>query len=207
MEILVNNRSALLIFALLLFSRLFSQSDDAVRDALKRSYDAEHQLKYNKATEELLGVYSPNSYELNLRLGWLSYKNNKNLESVNYYKRAIQKMPMSIEAKLGIVYPLAALERWDEVVKQYQVILKIDQYHATANYRLALIYYNRLDYISAWKYINRYVNLYPFDYDGNSLAGWIKYNVGKKEEACVFFKKALMVNPYDVSFNKVLGIK
>jgi tetratricopeptide (TPR) repeat protein len=207
MEILVNNRSALLIFALLLFSRLFSQSDDAVRDALKRSYDAEYQLKYNKATEELLGVYSPNSYELNLRLGWLSYKNNKNLESVNYYKRAIQKMPMSIEAKLGIVYPLAALERWDEVVKQYQVILKIDQYHATANYRLALIYYNRLDYISAWKYINRYVNLYPFDFDGNSLAGWIKYSVGKKEEAYVFFKKALMVNPYDTSFNKVLGIK
>lgn len=207
MEILINKRSALLFFALLLSSRLFSQSDDAVRDALKRSYDAEYQLKYNKATEELLGVYSPNSYELNLRLGWLSYKNNKNLESVNYYKRAIQKMPMSIEAKLGIVYPLAALERWDEVVKQYQVILKIDQYHATANYRLALIYYNRLDYISAWKYIHRYVNLYPFDFDGNSLACWINYSVGKKEEAYVFFKKALMVNPYDTSFNKVLGIK
>ncbi|MBP6458800.1 MAG: hypothetical protein KA264_01770 [Crocinitomicaceae bacterium] len=207
MEILINNRITLLFSVILISFSLFSQSDDAIRDALKRSYDAEYQLKYNKAAEELLGVYIPTSYELNLRLGWLSYKSNKNLESVTYYKRAIQKMPMSIEAKLGIVYPLAALEKWDDVVKQYQTILKIDQYHATANYRLALIYYNRLDYISAWKYIHRYINLYPFDYDGNSLAGWIKYNVGKKEEACVFFKKALMVNPYDVSFNKVLGIK
>lgn len=207
MEILINKRIALLILTLLFSCHFFSQSDDAIRDALKRSYDAEYQLKYNKATEELLGVYTPTSYELNLRLGWLSYKNNKNLESVVYYKRAIQKMPMSIEAKLGIVYPFAALEKWDEVVKQYQAILKIDQFHATANYRLALIYYNRLDYASAWKYIHRYINLYPFDYDGNSLAGWIKYNVGKKEEAYVFFKKALMVNPYDTSFNRVLGIK
>jgi tetratricopeptide (TPR) repeat protein len=207
MEILINNRITLLFSVILISFSLFSQSDDAIRDALKRSYDAEYQLKYNKAAEELLGVYIPTSYELNLRLGWLSYKSNKNLESVTYYKRAIQKMPMSIEAKLGIVYPLAALEKWDDVVKQYQTILKIDQYHATANYRLALIYYNRLDYISAWKYIHRYINLYPFDYDGNSLAGWIKYNVGKKEEASVFFKKALMVNPYDVSFNRVLGIK
>lgn len=207
MEILTNNRIAVITFVLLISSSLFSQSDDAIRDALKRSYDAEYQLKYSKASDELLGVYSPTSYELNLRLGWLSYKNNKNVESVTYYKRAIQKMPISIEAKLGVVYPLAALEKWDEVVKQYQAILKIDQYHATANYRLALIYYNRLDYASAWKYIHRYINLYPFDYDGNSLAGWIKYNVGKKEEAYVFFKKALMVNPYDTSFNRVLGIK
>jgi hypothetical protein len=151
MEILINNRITLLFSVILISFSLFSQSDDAIRDALKRSYDAEYQLKYNKAAEELLGVYIPTSYELNLRLGWLSYKSNKNLESVTYYKRAIQKMPMSIEAKLGILYPLAALEKWDDVVKQYQTILKIDQYHATANYRLALIYYNRLDYISAWK--------------------------------------------------------
>jgi tetratricopeptide (TPR) repeat protein len=186
---------------------IWAQSDNAVRDALKKSYDAEYQLKFNKAAEELLGVYEATSYELNLRLGWLSYKNNKYIESITYYKRAIQRMPMSIEAKLGVVYPLAALEKWDEVVNQYQSILKIDQYHATANYRLALIYYNRTDYGTAWKYIHRYVNLYPFDFDGNSLAGWIKYNVGKKEEAYVYFKKALMVNPYDTSFNRVLGIK
>ena len=199
---------ALIVFLFMIGSfQSWSQSDNAVRDALKKSYDAEYQLKYSKAAEELFGVYEVNSYELNLRLGWLSYKSNKYIESINYYKRAIQRMPMSIEAKLGVVYPLAALEKWDEVVNQYQSILKIDQYHATANYRLALIYYNRTDYGAAWKYIHRYVNLYPFDYDGNSLAGWIKYSVGKKEEAYVFFKKALMVNPYDTSFNRVLGIK
>jgi tetratricopeptide (TPR) repeat protein len=206
MEILSKRIFFVLSFIVFSFNAL-SQSDNAIRDALKRSYDAEYQLKYARAIEELMGVYESSSYEFNLRLGWLYYKNNKFVESIAYYKKAIIKMPLSIEAKLGIVYPLAALEKWDEVVNQYKSILKIDVYHATANYRLALIYYNRLDYGNSWKYLKNYINLYPFDYDGNSLAGWIKYSVGKKEEAYVFFKKALMVNPYDISFNKILGIK
>lgn len=185
----------------------FSQSDAAVREAFKKSYDSEYQLKYQKAIEDLQGIYEPTSYELNLRLGWLNYKLGKYTESLNYYKKAIVKMPLSIEAKLGIVYPLGALEKWDQVVDNYLAIVKIDNYNATANYRLALIYYNRGDYGNSWKYLQKYVNLYPFDFDGNSLAGWVKYSVGKKEEAYVFFKKALMINPYDTSFNKVLGIK
>ena len=206
MEILSSRIVVVFTFLTLSFG-IFSQSDVAVREALKKSYDSEYQLKYQKAIEDLQGVYEPTSYELNLRIGWLNYKLGKYAESVNYYKKAIAKMPLSIEAKLGIVYPLGALEKWDLVVDNYLAIVKIDTYNATANYRLALIYYNRGDYGNSWKYLQKYINLYPFDYDGNSLAGWVKYSVGKKEEAYVFFKKALMINPYDTSFNKVLGIK
>ena len=206
MEI-INTRIVVVFACMTLSFCLLSQSDVAVREALKKSYDSEYQLKYQKAIEDLQGVYEPTSYELNLRIAWLSYKVGKYTESVNYYKKAIAKMPLSIEAKLGVVYPLGALEKWDQVVDNYLAIVKIDGFNATANYRLALIYYNRGDYGNSWKYLQKYVNLYPFDYDGNSLAGWIKYSVGKKEEAFVFFKKALMVNPYDTSFNKVLGIK
>jgi tetratricopeptide (TPR) repeat protein len=206
MEIISSRIVVVFTFLTLSFG-IFSQSDIAVREALKKSYDSEYQLKYQKAIEDLQGVYEPTSYELNLRIGWLNYKLGKYAESVNYYKKAIAKMPLSIEAKLGIVYPLGALEKWELVVDNYLAIVKIDTYNATANYRLALIYYNRGDYGNSWKYLQKYINLYPFDYDGNSLAGWVKYSVGKKEEAYVFFKKALMINPYDTSFNKVLGIK
>ena len=206
MEILGKKTIGLFVCMTLTFV-ICAQSDNAIREALKKSYDAEYQLKYQKAMDDLMGVYEPTSYELNLRLGWLNYKAGKYTESISYYKKAVAKMPLSIEAKLGLVYPLGALEKWDQVVDNYLAIIKIDGYNATANYRLALIYYNRGDYGNSWKYLQKYVNLYPFDYDGNSLAGWVKYSVGKKEEAYVFFKKALMVNPYDTSFNKVLGIK
>jgi tetratricopeptide (TPR) repeat protein len=206
MEILNKKIVVLLVFCNFFFG-LIAQSDNAVREAIKKSYDSEYQLKYQKAIEDLMGVYEPTSYELNLRIGWLNYKAGKYTESINYYKKAITKMPLSIEAKLGIVYPLGALEKWEQVVDNYLAIVKIDAFNATANYRLALIYYNRGDYGNSWKYLQKYINFYPFDYDGNSLAGWLKYSVGKKEEAYVFFKKALMVNPYDTSFNKVLGIR
>ena len=206
MEILNKKIVVLLVFCNFFFG-LIAQSDNAVREAIKKSYDSEYQLKYQKAIEDLMGVYEPTSYELNLRIGWLNYKAGKYTESINYYKKAITKMPLSIEAKLGIVYPLGALEKWEQVVDNYLAIVKIDVFNATANYRLALIYYNRGDYGNSWKYLQKYINFYPFDYDGNSLAGWVKYSVGKKEEAYVFFKKALMVNPYDTSFNKVLGIR
>ena len=206
MEILNKKTVVLLVFCNFFFG-LIAQSDNAVREAIKKSYDSEYQLKYQKAIEDLMGVYEPTSYELNLRIGWLNYKAGKYTESINYYKKAITKMPLSIEAKLGIVYPLGALEKWEQVVDNYLAIVKIDAFNAIANYRLALIYYNRGDYGNSWKYLQKYINLYPFDYDGNSLAGWVKYSVGKKEEAYVFFKKALMVNPYDTSFNKVLGIR
>ena len=206
MEILNKKIVVFLVFCNFFFG-LIAQSDNAVREAIKKSYDSEYQLKYQKAIEDLMGVYEPTSYELNLRIGWLNYKAGKYTESINYYKKAITKMPLSIEAKLGIVYPLGALEKWEQVVDNYLAIVKIDAFNATANYRLALIYYNRGDYGNSWKFLQKYINLYPFDYDGNSLAGWVKYSVGKKEEAYVFFKKALMVNPYDTSFNKVLGIR
>ena len=206
MEILNKKIVVLLVFCNFFFG-LIAQSDNAVREAIKKSYDSEYQLKYQKAIEDLMGVYETTSYELNLRIGWLNYKAGKYTESINYYKKAIAKMPLSIEAKLGIVYPLGALEKWEQVVDYYLAIVKIDAFNTTANYRLALIYYNRGDYGNSWKYLQKYINLYPFDYDGNSLAGWVKYSVGKKEEAYVFFKKALMVNPYDTSFNKVLGIR
>ena len=95
MEVLINRISFSFLFVILSLN-VFSQSDNAIRDALKKSYDAEYQLKYARAIEELTGVYEPSSYELNLRLGWLSYRNNKYVESIAYYKKAIAKMPLSI---------------------------------------------------------------------------------------------------------------
>lgn len=186
------------------FSNLNSQNDSTIRLAFKSSYYAEAQYKYSKAIEDINKVYSASSYEMNLRLGWLNYENKKLTESVSYYQKAIDLMPMSIEAKLGMVYPLAALEKWDAVIDQYKAILKIDEYHSTVNYRLALIYYNRADYTNAWKYIEKYINIYPFDYDGTSLAGWIKYKEGKKDAAKALFEKALLMHPDDATLKTMI---
>ena len=69
MEIL-KKRLVVVLACMTLSFCILSQSDVAVREALKKSYDSEYQLKYQKAIEDLQGVYEPTCYELNLRIAW-----------------------------------------------------------------------------------------------------------------------------------------
>ena len=54
------------------------------------------------AIDDLKAVYDEDSYEINLRLGWLSYSAGLFTESSSYYNRAIDLRPFaSCNGKLG----------------------------------------------------------------------------------------------------------
>jgi tetratricopeptide (TPR) repeat protein len=184
-----------------------SQADLDLRNAFKKSYESEALVKYAKAIEDLTPFAGSNSYEINLRLGYLNYMNVKYLQATAHYKKCIELSPKSVEARLGYINALAALEKWDDVITQYKEILKVDAGNAKALYNLSLIYFNRTDYTSAQVYLTTYVSLYPFDYDGLNLMGWNKYYLGKKDEANVYFKKALLLNPSSTLYDAVLNPK
>jgi tetratricopeptide (TPR) repeat protein len=196
-----------LTFATFSLKAQVTQSDLDLRNAFKKSYESETALKYAKAIEDLAPFASSNAYEVNLRLGWLNYFNAKFAQSSAHYMKCIESAPKSVEARLGFINSLAALDKWDEVIAQYKEILKVDACNAKALYNLSLIYFNRLDYNTSWVYLTNYMTLYPFDFDGLNLAGWVKYNQGKKEEAISFFKKALLLNPSLKSYDAILGLK
>lgn len=181
-----------------------SQADLDLRTAFKKSYEAESLTKYAKAIEELTPFSNVNTYEVNIRLGYLNYMNAKFLQAASYYKKCIELEPKSVEARLGYINTLASLEKWDDVILQYKEILKSDPGNTKSLYNLSLIYYNRLDYSNAQIYLNTYLSLYPFDFDGVNLAGWNKFYLGKKEEAVVLFKKALLLNPTSTLYDSVL---
>ena len=130
-----------------------------------------------------------------MRAGWLHYAAALYTESQNYYKKAIALKPYSIEAKLGYVYPAAALGNMDQVIDQYNNILEIDPQNSTVNYRLGLIYYNKKDYKAAYKYFEKVVNLYPFGYDALLMYAWSNYQLGKNKETKILFKKVLLLVP------------
>ena len=185
----------------------FSQNEIELRNAFKQSYIEEYNLKYTKAIEVLTPYANMNTYEINVRLAWLYYCNAKFNDAAIRYKKAVELSPKSIEARMGYIYTLASLEKWDVVIDQYKAILTIDPTHAVANYNLALIYYNRADYKSALPYISTYINCYPFNFDGVNLAGWIKSNLGNKDEAIAFFKKALLLSPDEKKYDTILKTK
>ena len=91
--------SLMVVFSLTLYSQ------QNFEDAYRKSYVHEKSGQYKEAIEDLRVVNDLKSYEWNLRVGYLCYLNKQYVESENYYTKAIEIMPYSIDAKLGVILP------------------------------------------------------------------------------------------------------
>jgi len=188
------------LILMIFFSGIIAaQNDDKEIATFKQSYSLESKSEFTKAIAILKDIYKEDSYEINIRLAWLCYEAGQFSQSMTYYQNAISLKQYSVEARLGYVYPAAALGNWEQVIAQYKKILEFDAQNSTANFRLGMIYYSRKDYPTAQKYFERVVNLYPFDYDGNHMLGWSYLQMGKMREAKILLTKALLNRPDDAS--------
>lgn len=195
---ILNRTMLFIVLAIISGNYVFSQ-EKTLNQAFKESLAYEEKGDYTNAIKELTAVYNENSYEINVRLGWLKYMAGQFTESVTYYEKAIQLMPMSEEARLGIVLPASSMGNWDQVILHYNKILEINPGQTTVLYRMGLIYYNRTDYSKALGYFEKLVNLYPFTYDGLLMYAWTYFKLGKTTEAKVLFNKVLLLSPDDTS--------
>ena len=207
METLMKIRYFAISLILFFSVTAFGQTNYSVlQDAFSKSYAYESRGNYPDAITALKAVFQEDSYELNLRLGWVTYLAGLFTESSAYYQKAIKLKPYAIEAKLGFANPASALGNWDQVIAQYEEILVIDTQNTTVNYRMGSIYYGRKDYAKAEKYLEKVINLYPFDYDSMVLFAWTEYRLGKLREAQVLFNKTLLIRPRDASATEGLGL-
>ena len=197
---------AMLLFAMFATGVYAQDNTTALQEAFSNSYTLEKSGDYAKAAEALKKVYDEKSYEINLRLGWLTYNGGSFTEACAYYQKAIALMPYGIEARFGYISPAVALGNWDQVIAQYNEILKTDPQNTIANYRLGYIYYGKADYNKAYTYFEKNVNLYPFDYDSLIMFAWTNFKLGKLREAKVLFNKALLNRPKDSSATEGLGL-
>ena len=206
MEILGSFLRLIVIMSILIPASLSAQDADRQIMAFSESYAFESTGELQKSIDVLRGVYDDKSYEINLRLGWLTYLSGSFIESAAYYNRAIGIMPYAIEPRFGIAYPLAAMGNWDQVIGHYNSILGIDPNNSVANYRIGVIYYNREDYRTAHQHFEKVVNLYPFDRDGLIMLAWTKYRLNQVREAMILFQRSLMNSPGNASALEGLGL-
>lgn len=192
-------KKILLAGAMIVAVQGFSQNNSTLQEAFKQSYSLETEGEYSDAIAQLKTIYIEDSYEINLRLGWLTYLSGNFTESLPYYRKCVQLRPLSIEARLGIVLPLASVGNWTEVESHYRQILEKDPANSLVNYRMGLLHYGREDYQGAYQYFELVVNHYPFDYDGVIMLAWTNFKLGKYREAIVLFNKALLMRPDDQS--------
>ena len=162
----LNLSKTTLLWLLLSLVSLGNAQESKLLSAFKKSYILEKKGKFKKAADVLKQVYDPQSYEINLRLGWLNYEAGLFTESASHYQRALNLLPYSEEAKFGLIYPKSAMGKWDEVIEIYKKILEVHPQNTLANYRLGLIFYGRKNYEKALKYFQKLVDLYPFGHDG-----------------------------------------
>jgi len=193
-----------ILLVIILFSIGTISAQNKVVDAFSKSYQYEAKKEYKKALDAMLSINDNKNYEINFRLGWLYYVNGDFVKSKMYYTNAIKLQPKTIEARLGLVYPLSAMKNIDEVIKVYKDILKIDPNNSTVNYRLAYIYFLRKDWNSTEKYAKNVVRLYPFDYYSNLLLGSTLIKKGQMTEAKKYLLRALEYNPQSADAKALL---
>ena len=198
-------KSTLILFTVFCSFNTNAQTKE-IQNAFSQSYDYEAIAKYEAAINSITPVYREDSYESNLRLGWLYYMQGKNKESISYYNKAISLMPAATEPKWAILNPLSKIENYSEIEKTYLSILKLDPKNNNANYNLGLIYYYRKDYFSAKKYLDVALNQNPFNYNNMLMSAWTNYFLGNKNDAKILFNKVLLYSPNDSSASEGLSL-
>lgn len=202
---LVKKMTLILCVLCIAATQLNAQSFDDELKAFKASYTAEYKADYAGAIAALQVGYKADSYESNLRMGWLQFKAKNYTKSMEYYQKAIDGKKFSVEARLGYITCANANKSYDKAYNMYEQILKIDPYNSTANYWVGVGYYTAKKYDIASKYFELVVNMYPFDYDANHMLAWTMLSLGKTTEAKELFKKALLCRPGDASATDGLG--
>jgi tetratricopeptide (TPR) repeat protein len=199
-------RMLLMLLATWQITALSAQDSQALIDAFSESYEYEQSANFAEAINVLQAVYTDDSYELNLRIGWLLYLKGSLTESMTYYSKAIELRPYALEPRFGIAYPAYDYGNHALVIEQYEKILEIAPNNTLALYRLGSVFYYDQRYIEAEKQYEKVVNLFPFDYDTLLMLGWTKYQLKKTREAIVLFNKALMYDPSSESAQEGLQL-
>ena len=195
-----------IVFFIASFSLVAQVNQEALEAAFAKSYQHEKSGDFKAAADDIKKVLDDSSYEMNLRLGWLNYNAGLFDESIIFYSNSQKLKPYSEEARFGLILPLAALGRWNEVIELYNKILEINPNNTVALYRLGLVYYGRKDYAKANPLFKKVVDLYPFGYDGLLMLGWTSYFLGNYSQAKVLFNKVKLYNPNDASANEGLQL-
>lgn len=195
-----------MLLLLLVSANLLALTDAEIRDAYYKSYNYEKIQNYSDAINVLMPVYNefPNTYTVNLRLGWLYYLSTNYANAISHYDRSIKISPYSLEAKLGRLLPLLAQHRYGEVEKEAFQILNVDYYNYYGNLRLAYALRMQQKFDVAIKITQKMLAIYPIDVQFLTEFALGKIGLGETDEAMAVFSNILILDPENVTAKSYL---
>lgn len=186
-----------MILLFVFVSSLFAITPEEIQEAYHKSFNYEQIEDYENAIRTLSPVLDefPNGYTVNLRLGWLYYLLGKYANSIEHYQKAVQSVSTSLEAKNGLLLPLLAQNKYNEVTSTAYQVVSVDHYNYYGNMRLAFALRMQKKYDQAEQLLNKMLAVYPTDITFLTELALIKYNQGDTEKAGGLMWDVLTLDP------------
>lgn len=186
-----------MILLFVFVSSLFAITPEEIQEAYHKSFNYEQIEDYENAIRTLSPVLDefPNGYTVNLRLGWLYYLLGKYANSIEHYQKAVQSVSTSLEAKNGLLLPLLAQNKYNEVTSTAYQVVSVDHYNYYGNMRLAFALRMQKKYDQAEQILNKMLAVYPTDITFLTELALIKYNQGDTEKAGGLMWDVLTLDP------------
>ncbi|MEJ2179875.1 MAG: tetratricopeptide repeat protein [Gammaproteobacteria bacterium] len=163
-------------------------------DPWQESYRLENAYQYDAALNALNGVSSDNEL-VNLRRGWLYYLKGSNSKSIDHYKKAIKKNSKSLDARLGIILPLMAQQRWREAESNAKKVLEVAPWNYHAHVRLMATEQALKQWSQLEKHARSVYERYPSDADALVFMARAYRKQGNDKAATQAYEKVLELAP------------
>lgn len=134
-------------------------------DPWTESYRLESLTQFDRAAkslEEIIKDNPKNEFAI-LRHGWLSYLRGAHNESIRDYQKALDLNPDSLDARLGLMLPLIAQQRWREVASHANKVLKEAPWNYYAHVRLMISEEGEKKWDTLAKHAKKVSQRYPSD--------------------------------------------
>lgn len=179
----------------------------AIQQAYHRSFGYERTQDWAEAIKALTPVLDafPQGYTVNLRLGWLHYLSGQHRAAIDHYRKALQTAPDSVEAKLGLLYPLLAQDKLDVALQVTQQILNADRHNYFGNMRLVEILRREGKWDQAARVSQDMLVLYPTAVPFLVELALAREAQGERASALAIFADVLVLDPENVTAKRFLG--
>jgi tetratricopeptide (TPR) repeat protein len=180
---------------------------DATLDAAwKSSLASEAAYKYADAHKSINDVYKTNqkSYQVTVRLAWLSYLIGDYAAADKYYNLAIHLAPSAIEPKVGRLYPQIAQSQFTQAATLGAQITKLDKQNYAGLYWQAYALHKQNKSKIAESLLEQLNEAYPSDTSVLNLLGEVRAALHQRGPARAAFQQVLALDPNNATATQQL---
>lgn len=131
---------------------------------------------------------------------------NKNQDSIKYYKQVVKKNPKEITALTSLVNLLIENKQYDDSLVYIERLININPSNVSAYQVKGSVLYLQERYDEAIEVFSKVIEMNPSDNNSYKLMGDIALKQAKYESAISYYQNALAINEKDAAVYQNIGV-